>query len=464
VALAAPPAPERATSATAGERAVGPGRQRAGDLLVGATLLVWATWLTAGTGGREPHRLSVVAVLVLASALVVPPWRVLPRTALVLGHGLGLAAFGVVAIAPTGWEGADAAASYAVLGQLVMVLLAWAVDPLRRQLLLLSLLLFGALQLPLGWLSYWGGGDPARPFQGTFYWHNQVGVALAVGAVLGVWAVNALDRPWRLLAWFGGPLAGAGCLLTTSRASVGLMGLGVVSLAALALARRRWLDLARVASGAAAIWVVSLGLVSPFFFPDAGGASPLDGADARGEAEPLQGNTAYRLVTWRLAVDVFREWPLTGTGFHGFKSAASQVSGEPQIVHHSHNGFLQAAADGGLLLALPFWSGALLVAFVLLRRLAATRLADAGAVGSGLALGVLVLHGGMDFDWSYPALLLALGVALAAGVAQPGAPAAAGARSAAVPQALLCASLLVLAAAGAWGGGLDLNTSVGGAL
>lgn len=434
------------------------------DLAVGVTLVVWATWVTAGTGGREPHRLTVLALLVLVSALLVRPWRTLPRTALVLGNGIGVAAAGVVLTAPTGFAGADEAASYVVFGQLVLVLLAWAVDTARRLALLLALLLLGVMQVAMGWLAYWGGEDATRPFQGTFFWHNPVGISLAVGAAVALVVLLTQPSPWSLLGWFAAPLTGAVCLLTTSRASALLLGGGAVVVLGLAVLQRRWLDAAKVGVVAVLTWATSLLLVGPVFFADAqGGASPLAGTAARAAAEPLEGNTEYRLVTWQLAVDVFREWPLTGAGFHGFKSAATQVSGEPQVVAHSHNGFLQTAADGGLLLALPFWAGALLVAYAVVRRLRSTRSQDPLVIGGALALLLLVLHGGMDFDWSYPSLLAALGVAVAAalgGSLARRAPDPGPARELVV--AAVCVGLLVAAAFGAWDGGLDLNTPVGG--
>lgn len=440
------------------------GRFTPADAAVGLTLLVWATWVTAGTGGREPHRLSVLAALVLVSALLVRPWRALPRMALVLGYGIGLAAVGVVLTAPTGLEGADEAASYVVFGQLVMVLMAWAVDTDRRRALLLALLAFGVLQVAMGWLAFWGGEDPTRPFQGTFFWHNPVGISLAVAAVVGLVVLLSQPRPWRLLGWFTAPLAGAVCLLTTSRASALLLAGGAALLLGLSLVLRRWRDAAKVVAVGALAWGTSMLLVSPVFFPsvDGAGASPLAGTTARAAAEPLAGNTEYRLVTWQLAVDVFKEWPLSGAGFHGFKSAATQVSGEPQMVAHSHNGFLQALADGGLLLAVPFWSGALLVAVVVARRLWATRGREPLLLGAGLALLLLVLHGGMDFDWSYPALLAALAVAIAAALGGPGRTGRGLTVRGELAAAGCCALLLAAAAVGAWDGGLDLNTTVGG--
>jgi O-antigen ligase len=406
-------------------------------------LITWATWLTWGTG----------------------PWRVLPRFALLLGNSLGVAAAVVVLTAPTGWAGRDEAASYAVVGQVFLVLAAWASDDIRRWALLGALVAFGVLQFTKGWLQWWGGGDPAQPFVGTFYWHNQSGICLAVASVLAALLVVARRRPWAHLGWVAAPICAAGTLFSTSRASQLVVVLGISLLALWAVvvrSARAWWP--RLAALGALSFVTSVVLVGPPFFAGTGDGpkTPFAGTAARGAQQPLSGNTSYRLETWEHAVLVFREFPVTGTGFGGFKSAATLVTGEPQRVHHSHNAFLQAAADGGLVLAVPLWVAAAALSVVVLRRVCVSRgLLPLPLAGGALALLLLVLHSGMDFDWSYPALFVAAAVAAAAAW-QPG-PASAGGRARLIAAA--CGTALIVGAVlAAWGGGMDLNTRLDGTL
>lgn len=459
----APPAPVVADPAADPDRPGWSSRARLGDVSVVFVLAYWATHLTWGSGGREPHRLSYLAALLLVAFAVVRPWRSVGRGLLLWANALGLAAGLVVLTAPTGLEGRHEAASYVVTGQLVVLLAAWAKDPLRRLAVLVAVMLFGIGQLSMGWLAWWGSGDPTSPFLGTFFWHNQAGTSLAVAALVAYGCLLLLDGPLRLLAWVVAPLAAAGTVFSTSRASMGGLVLGLALVLGLGVWLRRWRASLRVLIAAAAGWLTSLVLVSPVFFASvdsAGGASPLAGTAARGAAEPLSGNTEARLYSWDLAVEVFREWPLTGAGFHGFKSASSQVVGEPQQFAHAHNGFLQAAADGGLVLALPLWIGAIALAAIVVRRLLHEGKAlDPSLMISTPVLLLLVLHAGMDFDWSYPALACATGVVAALFVARSTRTEPSRLSQAAAVSGL---ALLVLAVVGAWSGGMDLNATVGG--
>ncbi len=198
----------------------------------------WGTFAARGTGGREVHVLSVGCVLVAVAFLVVRPWRTLPLWALILGQSIGLAAFAVVVWSPSGTAGLDDAASYTLAAERALVLIAWARSPARRTLLVVAVLLAGSYQFVGGWLAWWGHQDPATLFQGTYYWHNQAGIALAAGALAGAVLVARPGRdPLRFLGWFLTPLCVAGTMYTGSRGSqLGLL-LGFVILVGLGLAR-----------------------------------------------------------------------------------------------------------------------------------------------------------------------------------------------------------------------------------
>lgn len=432
------------------------------DAAIGAVLVSWATWLTWGTGGREPYRLSIHALVIAIAVVSVRPWRVLPPTVMALGTGLGAAAFLVTATAPTGWAGADDAASYAIAGQTFLVVAAWARDDGRRMAVLGAVIGAAGLEFAQGWLAWWGSATPTVPFQGTFFWHNQAGIFLAAGAVTS-WATIAYGaRPLSTLAWVAGPLAGAGVLFSTSRGSQ--MGLGV-SAAVLAGACLLGSDtlrrLARLGGVLLATGAVSVVLTGPPFF--AHRTSPTAATAVRGAHEDLSGNGHQRLEDWRRAWEVFKHWPLSGAGFHSYSSASGLVTDNRDHVQtaFAHNGFLQSLSDGGLLLSLPFWGACVLLAVVAARRLpAAARRRDAAQVGGAVLLLLLLCHSGMDFDWSYPALLILAAVAavLAVGVLRPRSTVTSR-RTGTIWCTILLLGLLV-SAVGAWHGGLNLNVAV----
>lgn len=454
--------PRGTTASVAVTQAV---QRHAATVSVLATLAWWATRFVEGTGGREPRMLSTGLVLLLVATLLVRPWRRLPVRVLALGTGLGVAALVVVLTAPTGLAGRHEAASYVFAGQLGVVLLAWATDHVRRTLLLLTVLAAGGLQFAHGWLPWWGLQDQGRLFQGTFYWHNQAGIFLAAGALVGYVVVLANRRPLVPLAWVVAPLCTAGVVYTTSRGSQLGLALGVVLLAGVALAvPQRWRAGLRLAAAAGLGWAATTLMTGPPFFREE--ASAFAATAARSES--FVSNGVQRFEDWRRAVAIFAEWPLTGAGFYSYDSATLAVTEKRDGVTtaFAHNGFLQAAADGGLVLLVPL---CLVVGAVLLLGLravpASVRAGDVVQPGAWVVFLVLVLHSGMDFDWTYPALLSL--PALLVPLVLPRAPgvtdgATGGPSRARLALGLLSVALLVLAAVGAWHGGLSLNVDLPG--
>lgn len=435
------------------------------DAAVVAGLGWWATYLTWGTGGREPHVLSVGCALAALGWLLVRPDRVLRPGVLVLGHALSFGAVAVVLTAPTGLAGRDDAAAWVLTAQTGLLLLAWARDDVRRLVLLTALLAAGGAQFAQGWLPWWGAQDPEKLFQGTFYWHNQVGIFLAAVAVLAL-AVLAGGGPLARLGWVVAPLATAGTLFTTSRGSQLALLLGAALL--LVLAGRSVAPRLRLLGGLALGWGTSWLLTGPPFFDER--VAPTAGTAARSES--FVDNGVTRVEDWAAAWEVFARWPLTGGGFDGFRAGtvAAEVGERAGATAYAHNGYLQALSDGGLLLALPLLVVLAGLGWAVARALpAAVRRGDLAQVGAAVTLLVLGLHCGMDFDWAYPSLLLM--VPLVAVLALPPAtgavdPAAAGSHrrthrwgSGAI--SLAPALLLLLAAVAAWGGGLSHNAPLG---
>ena len=436
-------------------------RAWAPDVAVVAVLAWWATYLTWGTGGREPHLLSVACVLTALAWLAVrperslSPWATLPAGALAVGACL------VVAFSPTGWAGRDDAAAWVLAAATGLVLLAWAGDEderghteVRRTLLLVALLGAGGAQFAAGWLPWWGAQDPEKLFQGTFYWHNQVGIFLAAIGVLAL-ATVVRGGSLALLGWVVAPLCVAGTFFSTSRGSQLSLLLGFILVLAL-VGGRALLPRVKVLLAGALGVAVSAVLTGPPFFAER--VSPAAGTAARSES--FVGNGVTRLEDWAAAWQVFERWPLTGAGFDGFRAAteAVGVGARAGRTAYVHNGFLQGLTDGGLLLGLPLLAVTIVLAVAVCRGLpSAVRRAEGVRVGAGAALLVLVLHSGMDFDWAYPSLLLmpALVAPLALG------PVATARRRAAWWPTVLAVALLATGAWWAWGGGLSLNAPLG---
>lgn len=420
------------------------------DVAVGAALAWWATYLTWGTGGREPHVLSVGCALLAAAYVVARPWRSVGPLPTALVHAVALGAWVVVLTAPTGWAGADEVAAYTFAAELGLVTWGWATGTTRRHLVLAAVLGAAGAQFAAGWLPWWGLQDPSRLFEGTFYWHNQVGIFLAAGAVLGLAAVAA-GRPVSLLGWTIAPLCVAGTVYSTSRGSQLALVLGVVLLLAMLRARR-----IQVVAALAISWAVTWVLTGPPFFSEH--VSPTAATEARSAS--FVGNGLQRFEDWRRAAAIFRHWPVSGAGFDSFDSAAQVATTPRDDVHtaFAHNGYLQIAADGGLVLLVPVVALLGLVAWRVLRGApAAVHDRDVLRVGGASALLALLLHSGMDFDWGYPSLL-----ALAALVAVLALPLPErGPRTRwDLPLAALGVVLLVLAVWSGWAGGLDLSTPV----
>jgi len=431
------------------------------DVAVVALLAWWATYFTWGTGGREPRLLSVACVLAALAWVAVRPERSLSRWALLPVAALAVGACLVVAFSPTGWAGRDDAGAWVLAAATGPVLLTWAGGPvdsrrieLRRTLLVVALLGAGGAQFAAGWLPWWGAQDPAKLFQGTFYWHNQVGIFLAAIGVLAL-AVAGSGGPLALLGWVVAPLCVAGTFFSTSRGSQLSLLLGFALVLAL-IGGRAVLPRVKVLLTGALGVAVSVVLTGPPFFAER--VSPAAGTAARSES--FVGNGVTRLEDWAAAWQVFERWPLTGAGFDGFRAATEAVgvghrAGRTAYVH---NGFLQGLTDGGLLLGLPLLLVTLVLAVAVCRGLpSVVRRGEGVRVGAGAALLVLVLHSGMDFDWAYPSLLLLPALVAPLALGPHGRPR----RPVAWWPTALAVALLVTGAWWAWGGGLSLNAPLG---
>jgi O-antigen ligase len=383
---------------------------------VALALLGWAIPLTHGSGGRDPWVLGLALLAMAPSLLATRPWRALPTWQLLLAVTPGLVAVGVCVTAPTRWDGLDEMATLVYAGLLAVVVRAWAKTRSRQHALLGVLAVVGLEQFFQSYLPWWGGGSVYRLMVGTFYWHNQFSAFMvAAGVLAGVLAVRG-DGALRIVGWVTAPWCLAGLLFAGSRAGLATFLVVWLVVVVLAFVDRR----GRVA--VLAMVAVALGLAtflaSPLMMEESG--NPLATLQSREAAESAEGNGRARLEYWKLATELGAEHPLTGAGFDSFGGASARLAEGITGVTHVHNGYLQAFSDGGgpLLAALALATGVPLIAG--LRALVtASRRRDDDVLTLGVPLAMLglILHSGVDFDWSYPSLLAFL--AILAGLVVP---------------------------------------------
>ena len=372
---------------------------------------------------------------------VTRPWQRLAAPPLVAVAAVAVAALLVLVVTGGGRDAGVAALSYGVVLACGLVVVAYGRTPARRAAVATVVCAGGVAQFAWALVPWWGAADPSRPMVGTYDWHNQFAAALIAPALLGLGLLLAGRRPWRSAGWIAAPLAGAGVVLSTSRASLGLLVLGWLLVVVLAwvgtpAGRRR----SGVASRALVVTVLTVAVT--FVLPGpplfTASASPLAGASQRSQSgETIDANSTYRTEFWRESLVAFRQHPVAGAGFGRTAADTSgQVPTSWAVSSLAHSGPLQALADGGLLLAVPLLVLLVGVAVALLRRLRpraepADDSEGESAEGEGagywrgadhvlvpaavVTSAVLAVHALVDTDWSYPAL--AAQAAIVAGVA-----------------------------------------------
>jgi O-antigen ligase len=293
---------------------------------------------------------------------------------------------------------------------------------------------------------------------GTIYASNQAGIFLAAGALLAFGAVTGRRTTLAPLGWVVGPLAGAGVVFSASRGSQLGLVLGIALLLALAIVAGQRTGACRLLGAVAASGLVAYALSGPPFF-----AQRLSAIAATEEkAGSFLSNGVARLEGWRRALAIFHEWPVSGAGFYSYDDAtdiATTKRGE-LVTAFAHNGFLQVLSDGGLVLALPVFAALAIVVVRAVRALpTSVRTAEFGQLTGSVTLLVLLLHSGMDFDWTYPGLLSLASLVAALALPLPEHRSGRADRSGTV-LGLVAATLLTVSAVAAWNGGLDLNSPI----
>jgi O-antigen ligase len=397
---------------------------RARELVEHVSLAAFGAWwigpMTHATGGRGPSATLIALALLVPLLISTRFWRRVGIWTLLLPVAVPLGALTACVLSPAGWSGADDLAGYTLAALSVPAVLAYARTAARQQAVIVVVVLAGMVQFAMGFLAWWGGGDPSHPMVGTFFWWNPYAAFLLAPALLGAALALRGERPWRLLGAFAVPLCSTGILLSSSRAVLTCLVLGLVAVgvsSVLSVRGRRacarmalgWLLIVASIAGTATL------LTGPPFFPSR--AAVTGAADARAaQGQSVATNGGYRLQFWERAVAVVQDRPIFGSGAHELAEASDPlVATSVARSNYAHNGYLQAASDGGIVLGGPFLLAALLAGVALLRRLAA------GLRGRGewrqvvlpVAALALMVHGGVDFDWTYPSQFLMTAVILA---------------------------------------------------
>jgi O-antigen ligase len=272
--------------------------------------------------------------------------------------------------------------------------------------------LFGALALfSLVQLQLWNGKiywfwrvlAQAKPFGPYVNPTNLAGVMeLAVPALAGfIWSrLRRNGRASVYEAGFGVAAVAAACCLVAGFAAASKLAavLIVAGLAALGLLAARTMR--------ARLTVVALLAVLA-----GAGALVLGGTRLGGRLEMFLGRgqdatlLEGRVVAWQSGIEMFRDFPLTGTGFGSFDGIFARYlpAGAAKHWNHAHNDYIELLLDGGLVAAvLVVW---LLVGYV--RRVTGSLRREGRVSPSriGLIVGVasLAAHAFFDFNHQIPA-------------------------------------------------------------
>lgn len=108
-----------------------------------------------------------------------------------------------------------------------------------------------------------------------------------------------------------------------------------------------------------------------------------------------------RLVYMKDALDIVLKYPFLGSGMGSWRVLQFSVQSAPYNIPYIHNGFLQYLTEGGILF------GALFAAVIIKALLGAVK---AGEISLFCTLLIISLHSLVDFDLSFPVVLIITGL------------------------------------------------------
>jgi len=413
-ALAAPPLVSPATAPAAVSKGLVPG------VIVGLAVAYLTMPFAQATGGRDPWAVTKAAAVVLVAIVAAKPWERLRASILALAVSVAVAALVVCLVTPPGWFGATRASAYGVAAGAFVAVASYARSGRRAYLIGGIVATAGAVQFCWSFVAWWGGRDQSIPMVGTFYWHNQFAAFLLAPALIALALLVGHRAPWRLVGWVVAPLATAGVVYSSSRGGLGILIVGWLLVGVLACrvkpnrgALVRWFAATVLAAG------VTLAISGPPFFTSS--SSPFASTQARSNAGgTADASTSYRVQMWHEALIVFDHHRVAGVGYGALESSAAKLT--PANSPRSplaHDDYLQALAEGGLLLGVPFLAACGAIGLGLLRSLRSRARRRVLDVRTGLIVGAgaLMAHAVIDFDWTYPALFALAAVVTAAAIA-----------------------------------------------
>jgi hypothetical protein len=267
----------------------------------------------------------------------------------------------------------------------------------RKELLLGALVLAGALAAAAGLVAAALGSAPLLESKLVFVNPNHLAAFLELSAFVGLgFGVRSHGRG-RLLWLLAFAVSTSGVFLSLSRGGIAGFFCGLTLFSFLSLRR------APSSSDQPASWRVAVSATAVAVGLGVAAYLALDPILAE-LASLLDARRDVKVALWPIAVDLLRQFPVTGIGRGSFATAfaAYKLGPEPVTFTHLENEWLQAPIDLGLVVGLALIAGAAFTWWTAARQRDLSR----PEIGALAGVAALVLHDTVDFS------LELLGVAL----------------------------------------------------
>lgn len=377
-----------------------------------AVCLVLLVLLTVGwfTGGREPIALlfnAILTVILFGYWLLSGPKKSsVAALPLILRIGL----IGLVAVVCASWIWSIN--RYATVIMMLSFVSAAAIFIVARDVLADKtarqfwqvLFLTGAAVLAVLGLYYFFAGNYDRVIS-LFYWPNPLAAYLGVATILALFGYkNGGHKAYFALA----VLFLATTILTFSRAGWLCLLLAVIFVIATAKDKKLWAKNVLLCLIVAAVLASGLALLRNKVFHHGNVNLSARVSEIGGSANT---STSDRVNYWRGARDIYADHMWLGVGAGGFASIYPRY--QRQVVSATsdpHNFYLQVLSELGLL---GFVFLAMIVIGLIQLLVTAVKEGDETKLIYGAALGLMLLHAGLDFDFRYPTMVFLAAVLMA---------------------------------------------------